>query len=547
MLLASLKAISIGAKNGYRGNRVNNWGEDIPRDLLYTPAGLDYEKDLGLPGAEPFTRGLHANMYRGRPFTMRQLSGSGSPQYINERLRWLLDSGATGINLILDMATIQMFDSDEPESEGEVGTVGVPIDCVDDMDTIFKDIPLDEVSTSIVTHYPSNTAMLFPMYLVLAERRGIPWEKLTGSVQNDIIMENVVRHGGDFLPPKDVFRIQCDNIEFISKHCPGWNHITLNGYNLREAGTSTVTEMAVAMANGIATLEEMIKRGYDVDMIAPRMSFFWSVGNDFFEEVSRLRAARRLWCKIIKTRFKAKNPRSMWARCHVQTSGISLQHEEPMNNIVRAAYQAMAAILGGTQSLHVDSYDEAYSTPSEEASLLSLRTQQIIEVETQVTQVVDPLGGSYYVEALTNEMEKQINSGIDEIENMGGIVKMVETGWLHRKISDYAVREQKLIDDGEQKIVGRNHYRVDTKAPEIKTHEYSAKLWQQMCEKLKRVRSERDDTKWRYSLDGLRQACERGYNVMEWSTAAVRAGATEGELRRIFTDAFGGWYPPVSI
>jgi len=518
------------------------------RNLLYGPSDLpdlNYDEDLGLPGEEPFTRGLHKNMYRGRPFTMRQLSGSGSPQYINERIKWLLGSGATGINLILDMATVQMFDSDEPESDGEVGTTGVPIDCIEDMDTIFKDIPIDKVSTSIVTHYPRNTAILFPMYLVLAEQRGIPWGKLTGSVQNDFIMENVVRNGPEYIPPRDAFRIQCDNIEFITKHVPRWNHITLNGYNLREAGTSSVTEMAVAMANGIETLKELVRRGHDVDSIAPRMAFFWSVGNDFFEEIARLRAARRLWCRLIKRLFNAKNPKSLWARCHVQTSGISLQHQEPMNNIVRAGYQALAGILGGAQSLHVDSYDEAYSTPSEEASLLSLRTQQIIEVETGIIQVVDPLGGSYYIESLTNEMEGRILAEIEEIDKMGGIVKAVESGWLHRKITSYGYREQKMIDDGELKIVGRNHYKVSgVNEPDIEVHEYSEELRQAMCDKLESFRRDRDNAKLDFALGDLSLACDKGDNVMPSTIEAVRAGATEGEMRRVFSDAFGGWLPP---
>ncbi len=513
-------------------------GSDIPRGLVY---GFDE-----LPGDPPYTRGIHKDMYRGRPFTIRQLSGSGSPEYINERIRWLLESGATGINLILDLATVQMFDSDEPEAKGHVGTVGVPIDCLEDMDTIFKDISLDEVSVSLVTHYPRNTAILFPMYLLLAKQRGIPWEKLSGSVQNDFIMECVVRNASEYISPKDAFRVQCDNIAFISENVPRWNHITLNGYNLREAGTSAITEMAVAMANGIATLEEMVKRGYDVDSIAPRMSFFWSIGNDFFEEIARLRAARRLWYKIMTDRFGAKNPKSTQMRCHVQTSGISLQRAEPMNNVVRAAYHALAAVLGGVQSLHVDSYDEAYSTPSEEAALLSIRTQQIIEVETAVTQVVDPLGGSYYVEALTDEIEERIKAEIDEIEGLGGIVKVVETGWLHRKIADFILKEQKAIDEGEIKIVGRNYYKGDTKEPDIKVHEYDDELRQKMCDKLEKHRENREKSEIDWLL-ALKYSCRRNLNVVNYTYRAVRAGATEGEMRRAFIEGFGSWQPPVTL
>jgi len=317
-------------------------GSELPRELLYTPLNnpeFDYMADLGYSGEEPYTRGVHPNMYRGRVFTMRQLFGAGSPKQVNQRLRFLLDHGATGTNWALDLATVQMFDSDEPESLGQVATVGVPIDCVEDMEVICKDIPIDKVSASIVTHYPRNTAIIFPMYLVMAERRGIPWDKLPGSVQNDFIMESLVRSASEYIPPKDDFRVQCDNIEFIRKNVPQWNYVTLNGYNLREWGTSGITEMAVAIANAIEILKEMIKREHDVDWAAQRLAFFWSPANDFFEEVSRLRAVRRLWYKIMKYRFEAKNPRSMWMRCHVQTSGISLTREEPMNNIVRAAYQ----------------------------------------------------------------------------------------------------------------------------------------------------------------------------------------------------------------
>ncbi len=526
-------------------------GSEIPRGLLYSPLDtkdLDYKEDLGFSGAEPYTRGIHPNMYRGRVFTMRQLSGAGAPQYINERIKWLLDSGATGINLALDLATVQMFDSDEPEAKGQVGTVGVPIDCVEDMEIIFKDIPIDKMSTSIVTHYPRNTAIVFPMYLVMAEQRGIPWDKLAGSVQNDFVMENLVRNAAEYIPPKDAFRVQCDNIEFLRKHVPRWNYITLNGYNLREAGTSGITEMAVAMANGIAILKEMTRRGYDVDWAAARMAFFWAPANDFFEEIARLRAARRLWYRIMKYRFDTKNSRSMWERCHVQTSGISLQRVEPMNNVVRAAYHALAAILGGAQSLHVDSYDEAYSTPSEEASYLSLRTQQIIEAETAVTQVVDPLGGSFYVEALTNEVEQRILDEIDEIERIGGIVEAVESGWLHRKIASHVHREQKMIEEGEIKVVGRNYYRnPEVEEPEIKVHEYSKELRQEMCAKLQKLRKQRDNEKVNSRLSALKEACQKGDNVMQYCLEAARAGATEGEMRRVFTDAFGTWNPPVYI
>ncbi len=334
-------------------------------------------------------------MYRGKKFTIRQINGFGGPEDTNERIKYMLKHGATGISVIFDLPMTQMYDSDDPVSKGQVGMSGVAIDSADDMEILFKDVPIDEVTVSLVTHYPSNTAILFTMYLAAAEKRGLSFEKLKGSVQNDITLEEVVRSGSEYIPPKDCFRIQCDNIEFIRKNIPYFNFNTLNGYNLREFGTSGITEMAVAVATAIETLDEIVSRGYDVDWAAERLAFFWSISSDFFEEVSRIRAVRRLWYKIMKYRFGAKNLRSMWMRCHVQTSGISLVREEPLNNIVRVAIQALSAVFGGVQSLHVDSYDEAYSVPTEQAALLSLRTQQIIQEETAITDVVDLLGGLF--------------------------------------------------------------------------------------------------------------------------------------------------------
>lgn len=395
-------------------------------------------------------------MYRGKKFTIRQINGFGGPEDTNERIKYMLKHGATGISVIFDLPTTQMYDSDDPVSKGQVGMSGVAIDSADDMEILFKDFPIDEVTVSLVTHYPSNNAILFPMYLAAAERRGLSFEKLKGSVQNDITLEEVVRSGSEYIPPKDCFRIQCDNIEFIRKNIPYFNFNTLNGYNLREFGTSGITEMAVAVATAIETLDEIVSRGYDVDWAAERLAFYWSISSDFFEEVSRIRAVRRLWYKIMKYRFGAKNLRSMWMRCHVQTSGISLVREEPLNNIVRVAIQALSAVFGGVQSLHVDSYDEAYSVPTEQAALLSLRTQQIIQEETAITDVVDLLGGSFYVEALTNEIEKRILDEVDEIEQVGEYVSAIEKGWIHNKISNYFYREKELIDKGIIKFVGSN-------------------------------------------------------------------------------------------
>lgn len=554
--LEKIKAqVDAWQKNVVSGHDRNHWaktpqtilGSQIPRNLVYTPldnAGLSFD-DIGLPGVEPFTRGLHANMYRGRPFTKRQLFGAGTPSQVNRRMRMLLDAGGTGTNWTLDLATIQMFDSDEPEAKGQVANVGVSIDCVDDMEVLCNGISLDQISASIVTHYPRNTSIIFPMYLVMAERRGVPWDRLIGSVQNDFVMESLVRVGPEFIPPIDDFRVQCDNYEFIRKNVPLWNCVTLNGYNLREWGTDGITEIAVAMTNAMAILDEMIERHHDTDWTAARLAFFWSIANDFFEEVARLRAARRLWYRIMKYKYGAQNPRSMWMRCHAQTSGVSLTREEPMNNVVRAAYQALAAVLGGVQSLHVDSYDEAYSVPTEEASMLSLRTQQILEVETQVTQVVDPLGGSFYVEALTDEIERRIIDEIDAIELSGGIVQAVETGWLRRNVIQRIEREQGQIDAGQIAVVGRNYFRSnDLRMPDVKTYENVDNVEDQAREKLTMLRQKRDNELASNRLNALVLACKNGDNVMRCAVECARADVTKGEMRRAFAEGFGTWRPP---
>jgi len=523
-------------------------GSDIPREMLYTPLSnpdFDYMEDLGHSGQEPFTRGIHANMYRGKEFTMRQLTGFGGPEETNERIKFMLAHGATGLNVLFDLPTIQMYDSDDPISKGQVGMSGVAIDSVEDMDLTFKDIPLDKVTVSLVTHYPSNTAILFPMYLALADRRGIPWDRLRGSVQNDITLEEVVRSSPEYIPPQACFRIQCDNIEFIRQNVPLWNFVTYNGYNLREFGTSGVTEMTVALANAIGTVEEMVSRGHDVDWVAERIAFFWSPASDFFEEVARIRAVRRLWYKIMKYRFRAKSPRSMWMRCHVQTSGVSLMREEPLNNIIRAAYHALATVLGGVQSLHVDSYDEAYSVPTEEAALLSLRTQQIIQAETGVTEVVDPLGGSFYVEALTNEIEKRILDEVDEIEKIGGYVTAIDKGWLHKKIAEYFYKERNMVEKGVIKLVGYNIYKAPAELPPINVFRYPEGVEERQKARLAKLREQRDNEKVNAALTALKDACKRGKNVVPYTLQCARVGCSEGEIFKVFKLAFGLWKPPV--
>ncbi|WP_088189491.1 acyl-CoA mutase large subunit family protein [Desulfosporosinus sp. FKA] len=521
-------------------------GSEIPREMIYTPlniANTDYGDQLGNPGEAPFTRGIHSNMYRGRTFTQRQLVGFGGPEDTNARIRYLLNHGATGINLLFDMPTIQMYDCDDPMAQGSVGSCGVSVNHVQDWELLYEGIDIAKETSSIVTHYPSNTACLFPMYLVMAEIRGVPWDQLKGSSQNDLTLEELVRNSSEYIPPKDCFRIECDNIEFIRKNVPKWNFITLNGYNFREFGTSGVTEMAVAVTHGMAILDEMIRRGYEVDWVAERLAFFWSGGMDIFEEVSRLRAMRRLWYRILKYKYNAKNDRSTWMRCHLQTSGISLVREEPYNNAIRSAFEALAAVLGGVQSLHVDSYDEAISVPSEEASLLSLRTQQIIEHETGVTAVVDPLGGSYYVEALTNQMEEKILAEITEIENQGGYVEAIANGYLSRKIYNYMYKEQMRIEKGEIKIVGHN-YQKSGEGEDFEAFHYPEECEARQLQRLEDHRKNRNSDEVEKALNELRIACREGKNVMEYTVNCARAGCTVGEQWKIFKEVFGLWKRP---
>jgi len=436
----------------------------IPIKMFYTPADvpdLNYCEDLGFPGEPPFLRGVYPTMYRGRLFTARQIAGFGSPEDTNRRIKFLLQRGGTGVNIVFDLPTIRGYDSDDPEGEGNVGQCGVSIDSVDDVEVLFEGVPIEEVSVSLVTHMPSVTAAIFAMYLVVAERRGIRPESLAGTTQNDFLMETTIGSAPEILSPEASFRIQCDVVEYCRERCPRWNPISYNGYNLREAGTDAVQEVGIAIANAIATLEELTRRGWRVDAIAPRLSFFWDLHNDFFEEIAKCRASRRVWYKIMRDRFRAADQRSYLMRFHVQTAGITLSAAEPLNNIARATLQGLAAILGGAQSLHIDSFDEAYSVPTEEAALVSLRTQQIIQAETNVVHAVDPLAGSYYVEYLTSEMERRIFDYIAEVEKRGGIVRATKSGWLHREIADFGYRQQKAIESGAFKVVGMNYLRED--------------------------------------------------------------------------------------
>ena len=521
----------------------------IPVKLQYTPADIqhmDYLNDVGFSGRAPYLRGVYPNMYRGRLFTVRQLAGLGAPEDCNQRIKYLLNHGATGISILFDLPTIRGYNSDAPEAEGNVGTCGAAVDSIADMDAFFKDIDQSKVSTSIVTHLPSTSIIIPGMYFAVAEQRGASLKDIAGTSQNDFIMETCVGSGPETIPPAASFRLQCDVVEWICKNVPRWNPISYNGYNLREAGTDAVLEVAVALSNAIATAEELIKRGMDIDDFAPRMSFFWDLHNDFFEEIAKCRASRKVFYKIMKNRFKAKNKKSTLMRFHVQTAGVTLPAIEPYNNIARSAIQGLAAVLGGCQSLHIDSFDEAYSAPTEEAALISLRTQQIIQAETGVVNTADPLAGSYYVESLTAQMAERIEAKIEEIENMGGLVKAVESGWLHRLISTYNFKHQKAIESGEYKLVGVNYMAAENRegSRDIEVFKYPETASRQKA-KLTKLRQDRDDAKVESCLNILREKCNSSENLYPHTMDAVKHGVTLGEIEDVFRQEFGLWAFPL--
>ena len=521
----------------------------IPVKLQYTPAdiqNLDYEKDVGLSGQAPFVRGVYPNMYRGRLFTVRQLAGLGAPEDCNQRIRYLLDHGATGVSILFDLPTIRGYNSDSPQAEGNVGACGAAVDSIWDMDDFFRDIDQSKISTSIVTHLPSTSVVIPGMYFAVAQQRGLSLSEIAGTCQNDFIMETCVGSGPETLPPAASFRLQCDVIEWICKNVPKWNPVSYNGYNLREAGTDAVQEVAVAISNAVATADELIRRGMSIDDFAPRMSFFWDLHNDFFEEIAKCRASRKVFYKIMKERYAPKNKKSLLMRFHVQTAGVTLPATEPYNNIARSAIQGLAAVLGGCQSLHVDSYDEAYSAPTTEAALISLRTQQIIQAETGIVNTVDPLAGAYYVESLTEELAARIEARIEEIEGMGGLVKAVETGWLHRNISAYNLAHQKAIESGEYKIVGVNYMAAKDSdmTRDIEVFEYPETISRQKA-KLERLRSRRDGARVAECLDRLRENCHSDKNLYPLTIDAIKNLATLGEIEDVFREEFGLWAFPL--
>src|SRR5579872_5560930 len=509
----------------------------VPIDALYTPESLgafDPEADLGYPGQYPFARGVHASMYRSRLWTMRQFAGFGTPRQTNERFRFLLAKGQTGLSTAFDLPTLMGLDGDDPRALGEVGRLGVAVSTLDDMRELFAGIDVGEVSVSMTINAPALVVMAF--YLASAQDRGIDWKKLRGTIQNDILKESHAQNEFVF-PPEPHVRLVCDLIEFCAKQVPQWNTVSVSGYHIREAGSTAAQELAFTLADGFHYVDQCLNRGMAVDDFAPRLSFFFNAHNDLFEEVAKYRAARVLWADAMRNRYGAKNEASWKLRCHAQTAGCSLQDKQPELNLIRVAYQALAAVLGGCQSLHTNSMDEALSLPSEHAVTLALRTQQILAYETGVTNTADPLGGSYFVEALTNEVEQGAREYIRKIDALGGMVAAIERSYPQREIAEASYRYQQAVDCKEKIIVGVNEYAGEEKPLEVLQIDEGVALRQQ--ERLRRLRAERSGEEVRRRLDRLMRAAEGTENLMPHLYDAVKAYATLGEICDALRTVFG--------
>lgn len=517
-------------------------GEPVER--LYTPADvahLDYGRDIGWPGEFPFTRGVHPTMYRSRLWTMRMFAGFGTAEETNARFKYLLKHGETGLSVAFDMSTLYGYDTDAPEAAGEFGKCGVAVSSLADMEILFDGIPMGEITTSMTINAPA--AVIWAMYLVAAEKQGWKMEQLGGTIQNDILKEYIAQK--EFLfPPKPSMRLIVDTIEFGSKHVPKWNTISISGYHIREAGATAAQELAFTLADGMTYVEWAMQRGLDVDEFAPRLSFFFNAHMDFFEEIAKYRAARRIWAKVMRDKFGAKNPRSWWMRFHTQTAGCSLTAQQPENNIVRTAMEALSAVLGGTQSLHTNSMDEALALPSEKAVTIALRTQQIIAHESGVANTVDPLAGSFFVEALTNRMEEEANRYFREIEALGGVLAAIEKGYFQRQIAESAYRYQREIDTKARVVVGVNEY-VAEEPLEIPLLEMDREGERRQIARLQRVRAERDNEAVSQKLAALEEAARGTQNLMPFIMDAVREYATLGEICDVFRKVFGEYREPV--
>jgi methylmalonyl-CoA mutase N-terminal domain/subunit len=516
----------------------------VPVAPLYTPddlAGADYDSRLGDPGEYPFTRGVHPTMYRGKLWTMRQFAGYGTAADTNRRFKFLLEHGQTGLSTAFDFPTLMGFDSDHPRSEGEVGMCGVAISSLADMETLFAGIPMDRVSTSMTINGPA--AMLFCFYVAAAERQGVDIRQLQGTVQNDILKEYMAQHAWVY-PVEPALKIIVDMFDWASEHTPKWNTISISGYHIREAGATAVQELAFTLANGFEYVERGMARGLDVDRFAPRLSFFWDVHNDVFEEIAKMRAARRIWARHLKDKYGARKPRSWMMRFHCQTAGVSLTAQQPMNNVVRVAYQAMAAVLAGAQSLHTNSLDETLALPTEESVRLALRTQQILAHETGVANVIDPLGGSYYVEALTDRMEREAEAIFAEIATVGGVVRGIELGWFQRQIAQSARRFQHEVEQRRRLIVGVNAFENENDPPvEILRIGESADDTQRRG--LARLRETRNAARVDACLAALRAAAERDDNVIPAMLDCARAYCTLFEIRHALEEVYGAYREPV--
>jgi methylmalonyl-CoA mutase N-terminal domain/subunit len=534
------------AKMPARKPRFATWSDLDVQDLL-TPADapIDYLKDLGLPGEYPFTRGVQPTMYRSRLWTMRMFAGFGTPEQTNERFKYLLAEGQTGLSTAFDFPTLMGYDSDSPRSLGEVGMCGVAVDTLRDMEVLFKDIPLDQVTTSMTINGPAIVLLAF--YIALADVRGIPRTAIGGTVQNDCLKEFIAQHAW-LVPPRPAMRIVTDMIEFCATDVPRWNTVSISGYHIREAGATAGQELAFTIADGIGYVESCLERGLDVDSFAPRLSFFFDVHNDFFEEIAKFRAARRLWARLMKERFGAKKAESMKLRTHAQTAGVSLTAQQPYNNVVRVALQALAAVLGGTQSLHTNSLDETYALPTEDAVKIALRTQQIIAEESGVASTIDPLGGSYFIEELTTRLENEAMTYIKRIDEMGGMVAAIEKGYPQREIAASAYKFQRQLEAGERVMVGVNKYADGTeKDANIPLLRIDERAQQSQVANLAKVKASRDAATVTACLGAVRDAAKNKTNLMPPIIDAAKAYATQQEICDVLREVFGTYTDPAEF
>src|ERR1700677_3133016 len=519
---------------------------DIPVHPLYTPAdlkGSDYENEVGYPGEYPFTRGVQATMYRGRLWTMRQYAALGDAEEQTKRYKNLLANGTTGLSVAFDLPTQIGMDSDHALAAGEVGKVGVAIDSIEDMERLFAGIDLTKISTSMTIN--ATGSILLALYVAVARRRGEDIRKLSGTVQNDVLKEYISR-GTYIYPPKQALRVITDMFAWAQENVPEWNTISISGYHMREAGSTAVQEVAFTLGNGMAYVDAAIEAGLDVDKFAPRLSFFFNAHNNFLEEVAKFRAARRMWARIMREHFKARNPKSWMLRFHTQTAGSTLTAQQPENNIVRTAIQALAAVLGGTQSLHTNSYDEALALPTEQAARIALRTQQIIGYESGAAQTVDPLAGSYYIEALTNEIEKRAAAYLGKVEVMGGMLKAIERGFVQQEIQNAVYEYQLAVDQEEAIVVGVNRFEVEEEKP-IPIQKIDPTLEPKQIERVRALRARRDEGPWKAAVLGVENAARSGENVMPKILAAVEAHATVGEISDAMRRVFGEYREAVVV